>query len=210
MIYLIATVSGILGGAALGFGWGLLAATLYANFAGARDGGPAMAGFYYVGPFGLISGFLITAGYILVSNLGDSLLGKLSTWGGIAVMGLGLIVFLMPWLSDGSQPVAKYVLTMQYEVPASSNSDRYRWGYQGEAESGFAEYPFHQRESKDSFQLLSGDMQMSDFPERRFAYFAEDTRQQKFEIPVVGAVYAATEWSPWVAGQGVRFRWRIH
>jgi hypothetical protein len=210
MIYLIATICGILGGAALGFGWGLMAATLYSNIAGARDGGPAMAGFYYVGPFGLIAGFLLTAGFILKSNLGESLLGKFSIWGGFAVMGLGLIVFLLPWLNNGSQASAKFVLTMQYEVPATTNADRYKWGYQGEAECGFAEYPFHTKESIDSVQLLSGDMQMSDFPDRRFAYFAENTRQQKFEVPVVGAVYAATEWSPWIPGDGVRFRWRIH
>lgn len=62
VIYLVAVVGGLLAGAALGFGWGMLAATLYTNIAGAGDGGPAMAGFFYVGPFGLVAGFQLAAG----------------------------------------------------------------------------------------------------------------------------------------------------
>ena len=209
MIYLIATVCGIIGGAALGFGWGILAATLYSNISGARDGGPAMAGFFYVGPFGLVSGFLLAAGFYLKLNIGESILTRSAIWGGFGVLGLGLIVFLLPWMTSNSSPQSKYVLTMQYAVPSGSDVARYKWGYQGHSEKGEAGYPFHQTQTEGNTLLLSGDMQMSDFPAQRFAYFAEDKQEQKFEIPLAGAVSAATEWSPWTEGQGVRFRWRI-
>jgi len=140
------------------------------------------------------------------------MLSKGAIWGSAGVFALGMIVFLLPWISPSGEQSrrAKFDLTMEYELPAGSNLDHYKWGYQGHDEKGEAEYTFHTVRTEDNKVFLSGEMQMSDSPSQRFACFSIQGRMQKFEVPVAGDVKQAVDWSNWVAGDGVRFRWRIH
>lgn len=196
MIYVYAAVAGLLSGAALGFCWGWLAAYLYTSIAGAQDGGPAMAGFFYVAPFGFVTGFLLTVGWVLKSNT--------ALWSGGIVFVIGLFVFLMPWMSSMT-PQAAYILSLEFAPPQGADPERCKWGYQGHNAVGKAEWPL----SQSPEGILGSEIEMSDSPEKRFVYFAVDADERKFEVPVSGVVTAKTEWTPWLESKGVRFRWRI-
>ncbi|MBM3763374.1 MAG: hypothetical protein FJW36_24440 [Acidobacteria bacterium] len=56
---------GLIGGVALGFGSGFLAALAYTESFGSNNGGSAMGGFFSIAPIGFLSGFLLTCGFLL-------------------------------------------------------------------------------------------------------------------------------------------------
>ena len=101
MIYLVATLTGLVTGAGLGFGVGLSAAEIFRRVAGSNSGGSEMAGFFFIGPFGLIAGFLFGFGAVLRWG-GGSLSGANGTWiaGGI-VLALGALMVLISLANSG-------------------------------------------------------------------------------------------------------------
>ena len=213
MIYLVAVICGLVLGGALGFGSGLAAAEIYTGIGGARDGGPAMAGFFYVGPFGLVAGFLL--GVALVLQYGGSA-GALSNglfWGGGIVFAIGMVVFLMPVVMNENEKAsrAKINLEMQFAVGAeeAETIHQLKWGYQGEAQEGKAEFQFYNSRQEGEAFFLQGDMQMSDNPSRRLGLFARKGKMQVFQIGKAGPVRDPSDWSDWQQGERVKFRWRM-
>ncbi len=213
MIYVVAVICGLLLGAALGFGMGLAAAEIYTAIGGARNGGPAMAGFFYVGPFGLIAGLLL--GAALVLNYGGSAggLSKGLFWGGGIVFAIGLVALMLPVVMNQSEKAArsKVNLEMQFEVGAkeADRLNQLKWGYQGEALEGKADYEFYNCRQEGEVYYLQGDMQMSDNPSRRLGLFSRQGKLQTFPISKTGPVQDVSEWSDWQQGDGVKFRWRM-
>jgi MFS family permease len=210
MIYLIAIAVGLVAGAALGFGWGFIAADWYSRSFGAGDGGSAMGGFFTMGPIGFVVGFLLGSGFVLRGALPALSRGLL--WGGGVVFAIGAVLFVMPWLMRQQERsrFAEFNLEMEFEVNATEPTERFRWGYQGHAAEGKADYPLITERIEGDKKVFVARMNMSDFPEKRLAWFAVSGVAQKFEVPVGGKVSAATEWSEWQPGQAVRFRWRMH
>jgi hypothetical protein len=213
MIYVVAVVCGLLLGAALGFGSGFAAASVYTGIGGARDGGPAMAGFFYVGPFGLLAGFLLGAALVLHFGATPGALSKGLFWGGGVLSAIGLVVFLLPVLMNQSERAArsKINLEMQFEVKAAEAErlNQLKWGYQGEALEGKAEYPFYNSRQEGEVYYLQGDMQMTDNPSHRVGLFARQGKVQTFSIPKEGPVQELSDWSEWQQGEAVKFRWRM-
>ncbi|MCX6614384.1 MAG: hypothetical protein NTW74_26535 [Acidobacteria bacterium] len=213
MIYLLAILCGLLLGAALGFGTGFAAAELFTKLGGARDGGAAMAGFFHVGPFGLVAGFLLGAALVLQYGGAAGTFSKGLFWGGGIVAGLGVIVLILPVLLHQSQKTtrAKINLQMQFAVAVANEAEisKLRWGYQGEAQEGNAAYDFYNRKLEGEVFYLQGDMQMSDNPSRRVAYFSSQGKTQSFSIAKAGPVHEISDWSEWQQGDAVKFRWRM-
>ena len=58
MLFLASTFAGLCGAGLLGFALTWYAAGVFTRVGGSRDGGPAMAAYFTIGPFGLLSGFL--------------------------------------------------------------------------------------------------------------------------------------------------------
>ncbi|MBM3763375.1 MAG: hypothetical protein FJW36_24445 [Acidobacteria bacterium] len=106
--------------------------------------------------------------------------------------------------------MASLNLEMEYLVGASQSSSDLRWGYQGHAVEGKADYSFIAERMEAGQKVFTAKMNMSDYPEKRFALISIGGAPQKFEIPVGGNVTAATEWSNWEKGDRVQFRWRMH
>lgn len=210
MIYLLAIGGGLLAGAALGFAWGLLAATLYSNLPIHQDGGPAMAGFFYVGPFGFFTGFLLAAAWILKYNQVALSLSRVCNWAALAVFALGMIIFLIPFASTDSRSSAQYTLTMQFSVPAASDPAHYRWGYQGHREEQLCDWQFMESTVEGDRRIFNADVSMSDAPPRRNGLISTDGKVQSFPIDVIGTVTQAYVWSEWVTDGDVKFRWQIH
>jgi hypothetical protein len=65
MFFLAATVAGLFGAAVLGIVVTFGAADIFTKVGGVRDGGPAMAAYFTIGPFGLLAGFLFGFGAVL-------------------------------------------------------------------------------------------------------------------------------------------------
>ena len=213
MIYLSAVLCGLLLGAALGFGVGLAAAEVYTNIGGSRDGGPAMAGFFQIGPFGLVAGFLLGAALVLQYGGAAGLLSKGLFWGSGIVAGLGAVVLMMPVMQNLSEKASrsKINLELQFAVAVAKDAELnyLKWGYQGEAKEGKADYEFYNRKLEGEVSYLQGDMQMSDNPSRRFAYFSSRGKVQRFPISKLGTVQEISDWSEWQQGDEVKFRWRM-
>jgi hypothetical protein len=213
VIYLLAILGGLLLGAALGFGTGFAAAEIYTKLGGARDGGPAMAGFFYVGPFGLVAGFLLGVALVLQYGGAAGTLSKGLFWGSGIAAALGAVVLMMPVVMHQSEQAsrAKINLELQFAVAVAKEAglSELRWGYQGEAQEGEAAYDFHNRRLDGEFIYLQGDMQMSDNPSRRLAYFSSQGKTQSFSIAKTGTVHEISDWSEWQQGDEVKFRWRM-
>ena len=213
MIYVFAIICGLLLGAALGFGTGLAAAEVFTNIGGARDGGAAMAGFFHVGPFGFIAGFLLGAALVLQYGGAAGGLSKGLFWVGGIVFAIGLLAVMIPVLMNESEKAArsKINLEMQFEVKAAEAEglNHLKWGYQGEALEGKAEYPFYNSRQEGEVYFLQGDMQMSDNPSRRIGLFAREGQVQTFPIAQNGPVQDPSDWSDWQQGERVKFRWRM-
>lgn len=214
MIYLGAFLCGLLAGAALGFGTGLTAATTYSKLGGSNSGGSEMAGFFYVGPFGLVAGFLLAAGAVLLYSGGMGV-GKGLMWAGLVVLGLGAIVFAYPLVANeerGQQ--SKFNLELEFELAKCEVADyteleKFCWGYAGESTDESANSPFYESNCADEHCYLRAAIQMLDYPSRRLAIFGRGEKLEKFSIPFVGVVNRATEWAEWQPREQVRFRWRM-
>jgi hypothetical protein len=85
LIYIVATLTGLVTGVVVGFGTGLGAAHVFQFAPGARDGGPGMAGFLRAGPFGALAGFLFGFGAVLRWGGGDARIA-LGCWIGGATL----------------------------------------------------------------------------------------------------------------------------
>jgi len=213
VIYLAAVLCGLLLGAALGFGVGLAAAELFTSIGGARDGGSAMSGFFYVGPFGLVAGFLLGSALVMHYGGAAGMLSKWLFWGAGIVAVLCVVVLILPVAMKQQEKAsrAKINLEMQFAVGTEEERDlsQLRWGYQGEAQDEKADYEFYNRKMEGKVSYLQGDMQMSDNPSRRLAYFSRRGKTQSFPISKTGLVREVSDWSEWQQGDGVKFRWRM-
>ena len=59
-----------------------------------------MAGFFFVGPFGLIAGFLLGTALVLHFGGAAGILSKSMFWGSGVVGAIGMVVFLLPVLTE--------------------------------------------------------------------------------------------------------------
>jgi hypothetical protein len=124
-----------------------------------------------------------------------------------------VIVLMMPVILNQRQLAsrAKINLQMQFAVAVENEAEisKLRWGYQGEAQEGKAAYDFYNRNVDGEVFYLQGDMQMSDNPSRRVAYFSSQGKTQSFIISKTGPVHEISDWSEWQQGDEVKFRWRM-
>ena len=210
---ILAILSGLALGAILGAIFGFGAAMTYEQFYGIDSGGSAMGGFFFIGPFGLIGGFLLGVGVYLHYNAGPKTLTSVLLWSGGIVLSLGLVGWLIPAFNQamGNASRAAYNLELEFEVPAEAIEDRdqLQWGYAGETKEEKADSPFYQDTCSGGVCILKGAIQMNDNPSRRLALFAYKGKLQSFPIPLPGRVVAPTDWSPWQSGDQVRFRWMM-
>ncbi|WP_031499811.1 hypothetical protein [Bryobacter aggregatus] len=216
MIYLAAIVVGLIVGAALGFGVGLGAATVYTEMYGANSGGSAMGGFFYIGPFGLLAGFLLGAAVFLRYSDASRGLTTGLFWAGGIVFAIGLIAFAIPVVNTLQERASRapFDLELEFEVPASQIQDykdqeKFHWGYSGESPEEKADSPFFNEQCANGVCILTGAIQMTDFPSRRLAIFEYEGKRQSFPIAQAGRVTQATDWSEWQQGDQVRFRWMM-
>lgn len=215
MIYLMATLAGLVAGAALGFGVGFGAAELFTRAAGPREGAAAMAGFFFIGPFGLLAGFLFGFGAVLRFGGGNISIANGTLVGGGLVLTLAALLVTIsvvnPTGRGGSSARSAFDFRFEVEVPKGTDLAQLRWQYFGHAPDGEIDYQFHDPVCKDDKCVVDGLMQMVDAPETRRVWIAFGSEwKQRFDIPFPGAVTQATEWTEWKeAEHGVRFRWRM-
>ncbi len=214
--YFLATLCGLALGGLLGFAVGMAAGTTYSSIAGADSGAGAMQGFFFVGPFGLVAGFLLGTGIFLRLNSGPKALTTGLLWGGGVVAVLGLIAFLIPVIrsANARSPRVPFELQLEFEVAADSlkdDQDRnpFHWGYAGESSEEKANWPFYEEKCSGGYCVLTCAIFMSDNPTRRLALFAHNGRTQSFPISQSGRINAETQWAHWQSGDQVRFRWMI-
>ena len=97
MLFFAAIVAGLFGAAGLGFVMVYWAAELFTNVGGSRDGGPAMAAYFTIGPFGLLAGFLFGFGAAMwaMGNGRFPFLVKACGIGGLVVVAFAMLVVVM-------------------------------------------------------------------------------------------------------------------
>ncbi len=213
MTGILAILSGLAFGAILGAVFGFGASMTYEQVYGIQSGGSAMGGFFFIGPFGVIGGFLLGAGGYLHYNTGPKTFTSVLLWSGGIVLVLGLIGWVIPVFNKAGSRAA-YNLELEFEVPAGSLKDyqdqyQFQWGYAGETKEEKADTNFYGYNCEGQSCVLKGAIQMSDNPSRRIALFAYNGTLQSFPIPLTGRVLAPTEWSPWQSGNQVRLRWMM-
>lgn len=216
MIYLLALLAGVLGGAALGFGVGFGAAELFTKLGGSREGANAMGGFFFIGPFGLVAGFLAAFGAVVRYGGGSIAIAKGSFIAGGTVAGLGtlLVLFLVasqsPRLLTGGAP--DYILEYELELPPGIDPMQVKYGYHGEGPEQFPVWTFYRSTKQDSgANVVASSMEMTDYPPKRTILLSLDGKTLlRFDIPVAGRVTQAADWSEWKQGEGgVRYRWEM-
>ncbi|BDC50345.1 hypothetical protein F183_A26610 [Bryobacterales bacterium F-183] len=216
MIYLVALLSALFGGAALGFGVGYGAAELFTRLGGSREGANAMGGFFFIGPFGLIAGALATFGAVVRYGGGSPAIAKWSLIGGgvVAALGSFLVLFLVASHTSSGSGGADFVLEYEWEFPPNIDPMRppVTYGYHGHGDEAFPTWTFYSVRKSDSGANIAGSsMSMLDYPPKRTALLSLDGKNLlRFDIPVPGRVDQAVDWTDWQEGEGgVRFRWRM-
>lgn len=212
VIYLLALLAGLLGGAALGFCYGFGAAELFTKLGGSREGANAMGGFFFIGPFGLIAGFLASFGAVVRYGGGSTGIAKWSMLGGGAVAALGAVLVLFLVAGHAPRRGADFVLDYEWQLPVGVEPWTVKYGYHGHGDEAFPTWILGGGTKQDNGAYIAGSsMEMSDYPPRRTALLSLDGKTvQRFDIPVGGAVTQATDWSEWIDGEaGVRFHWRM-
>jgi hypothetical protein len=102
MTFLVATLVGLLSGIVLGYGAGYGASEVFARLeilgthSSVLRPGAATAGFLYVGPFGLLAGFLLGLGAVLRFAGGSIPAGNGAMLGGIMFLVVAAAMVLLP------------------------------------------------------------------------------------------------------------------
>ena len=216
MTYTIAILCGLVVGGLLGFGVGLGAAIVFADHYGSNSGGTDMAGFLFIGPFGLIGGFLLGTGAYLRFSLGPKPLSTgLFKAAGI-VLFLGLVSFLFPLLKTEykRRTKADFYLLVEFEVPSEfeigyKELESYRWVYSGVSQDESASSLFYTQHCLNGRCVLSSELQMVDNTDRRFVIFEHKSQRETFPIPLVGMIQKPTQWPDWQQRKDLRFRWMM-
>lgn len=177
-----------------------------------------MGGFFFIGPFGLVAGFLMVFGAVLLfSEGGNAALGKWTMGGGGAVLALGglVVCFILASNGSGSGQVSDYNFRFEVKVPNGVDAGKLRWNYLGEAignsRTAPAMSPFWDQKCDEEACVVSGAVQMIDNPQSRSVVveMVEGWRQV-FAVPIGGRVQWTTDWSEWQTGEReVKFRWRM-
>ena len=97
MLFLAAIAAGLFAGVGLGYVVTIIAADLFIKAGGARDGGPAMAAYFTIGPFGLLAGFLFGFGAVLWAggNGRFHLIAKTLGIGGVLLLAFAALVVVL-------------------------------------------------------------------------------------------------------------------
>lgn len=216
VIYLLALLAGLLAGAALGFGTGFGAAELFTKIGGSREGANAMGGFFFIGPFGLVAGFLAGFGAVVRYGGGSTAIAKWSLLGGgvVAALGAILVLFLIASQSPGrfSGGGAAFVLEYELELPPEIDPAQVKYGYHGEGPERVPSWTFPSVTRRDNgAHVVASSMEMSDSPSSRTILLSLDgTKVLRFGIPLAGYVTSAADWTEWKEGDGgIRYRWQL-
>jgi MFS family permease len=205
-----ALLGAIVGFAAGGFG----AASVLESVFGAKDGGPAMSGFFGFGPIGGLAGALLGAGLALR-------FGKRSLKWGSGLMICGAIVAASGGLllavasSRDRGPSYSEVIEFELEYPSATlagieiPSSNAMWGAAGADSDDHPISQFFEKKCAGDFCLLDGSVAALG-PTKNFR-IAASIGQKKYRYPIdlPTLVTGPLDWSTWRSGDGARIRWRI-
>lgn len=214
MTYIWAILGGIFASLVFGFSVGQGAAVLFTRLGGDHQGANSTFGFLTIGPFGLVSGFLLATGSILRWSSGLSSIGNGMMIGGVAAAALGTVVVLFAVANrPGTGMPVRYKLQLEFETASASaiareSLEKLRWGYTDELTKHSTDFPVWNRRCSDGVCVLTTRMDCLDHPERREVLFVHGGTKQRFEIPPEGMMNRSAGWSNWQSGEGLRFRWR--
>ena len=214
MTYIWAILAGFFASLLFGFSAGQAAAMLFARLGGDHHGANSSFGFFTVGPFGLVSGFLFVTGAMLRWSSGIAIIGNGMMIAGVTALMVGAVVILFAVANrPGVGLPGRCKLQLEFEAASASAIAReklesLRWGYTDEVTKHSTDFPVWNRRCSGGVCVLTTRMDCLDHPERREVLFVHSGTKQRFEIPPEGMMNRPADWSEWQRGEGLRFRWK--
>jgi MFS family permease len=210
----LAALAGLVLGAVGLIGMDFVASSLLVAKYGSREGSAAMAGFFFFGPFGALSGLLLGVGLVLRFGGVSLTWGSRLMIGAACIFGIGAAVLAVTAMPKPSAPSAAQVLQIELDVSEADwgpgqFKGKVGWAYlQGDSPDR-ADWSMWSRSFENGRYI--GESSVGLVGERRNPRIVVQVggRMVRFPLSLPEEIRAPIAWTEWRADGDVWFRYQV-